>query len=76
MPKPHEAYLDTWAAFVLALLACLPAASFWAEITYEMATVGDSGNANDTTGYGGKMRFSANVSLQWIIAIPMHTGCS
>ena len=32
-------------SFVLALLACLPATSVRAGITYEMVTVGNAGNA-------------------------------
>jgi sulfatase modifying factor 1 len=39
-------------SFVLALLACLPATSVRAGITYEMVTVGNAGNASDATGYG------------------------
>jgi hypothetical protein len=55
-------------SFVLALLACLPAASVRAGITYEMVTARDASDASDAIGSGGSggsggtMCFIANMS--------------
>jgi len=52
-------------SFVLALLACLPAASVRAGITYEMVTARDASDAigsGGSGGSGGTMCFIANMS--------------
>jgi sulfatase modifying factor 1 len=61
-------------SFVLALLACLPATSVRAGITYEMVTVGNPGNANDTGGtFNGAVNYEYQIG-KYCVTIGQYTA--